>query len=400
LLVVERWLQLPPSESLRLWGTLSEGLQRVHGQRSLAVEAGDEAANVDQGEHLVAIRSLQTSLMIAARTAFTAEDLTRVRDFTAERQFDLVWLPDIEPGEANRYSVVPEAAYHRAFTQLLAAPNPARFYAAYPHAIAPPTDNYPFFFHFFKWRQTPEILASLGKAWQPFGGSGYLVLLVLLVLVVILSAFLILLPLNWLRGGTGDDSGKHEPSPPGYAKRLTVSYLLYFTLLGLGFLFIEIPLLQHFILFLGQPAYAFAVVLSAILVSAGLGSRYLSNRLPLKIVLPLIALLAIIYPLLLPGLFATTLSLSFIWRILLSAIALFPLGILLGVPFPRGLALVGRTAPRLVPWVWAVNGCASVVSAVLAAMIALTWGFSAVLWGAALAYGLAGLVIKEGGRRG
>ena len=72
------------------------------------------------------------------------------------------------------------------------------------------------------------------------------------------------------------------------------------------------------------------------------------------------------------------------------------LGALLGIPFPRGLALAGQTWPELVPWGWAVNGCASVISAVLAAMIALTWGFSAVVWSAALAYGLAGLVIGPG----
>jgi hypothetical protein len=72
---------------------------------------------------------------------------------------------------------------------------------------------------------------------------------------------------------------------------------------------------------------------------------------------------------------------------------LFPLGILLGIPFPHGLRWVNQNSPTLVPWVWAVNGCASVVGAVLAAMVALTWGFSTVLWGAALAYGLAGTVI-------
>ena len=66
-----------------------------------------------------------------------------------------------------------------------------------------------------------------------------------------------------------------------------------------------------------------------------------------------------------------------------------PLGALLGVPFPAGMVLVSETAPGLAPWAWAVNGCASVVSAVLAALVALTWGFSTVLWGAALAYGLA-----------
>jgi hypothetical protein len=395
LLVIERWLQLPPSESLRLWGTMAVGLHHQNETKSPASDRTGAATASNPDAHLMALRSLQTALMIAAKSPLSATDLATTRDFAADRQFDLIWLPDIQQSEANRFGIVPEAAYHRAFADLLASPDTAGFFAEYPYAIAPPTDDYPFFFHFFKWRQTPEILRSLGKSWQPFGGSGYLVLVVLLILVMILSVFFILLPLLWLKDK--DRTGSSEPVAstsiaPG---KLTKTYLLYFTLLGLGFLFVEIPLLQRFILYLGQPAYAFAIVLSVILISAGLGSRFLSNRLPLKIALLLITLLTFAYPLLLPYLFEATLKLPFTERIMLTAVFLFPLGLLLGVPFPRGLVLVGQTAPELAPWVWAVNGCASVVSAVLAAMIALTWGFSAVLWSAALAYGLAGLVIRE-----
>jgi hypothetical protein len=171
------------------------------------------------------------------------------------------------------------------------------------------------------------------------------------------------------------------------------SFFLYFALLGLGFLFVEIPLLQRFILYLGQPAYAFAVVISALLLAAGLGSAYLSRRLSLRMVLPLITLLALIYPWLLPHLFDATLKLPFTGRVLITVVALFPLGVLLGLPFPGGLSLIAQESPRLIPWVWAVNGCASVISAVLAAMIALTWGFALVLWSAALAYGLAWVML-------
>jgi hypothetical protein len=97
--------------------------------------------------------------------------------------------------EENRFSIVPGDPYYHTFAELLATPDSAAFFAAYPYAVAPPTDDHPFFFHFFKWQQIPEILQSLGWSWQPFGGSGYLVLIVLLVLVIVLSAGLILLPL-------------------------------------------------------------------------------------------------------------------------------------------------------------------------------------------------------------
>ncbi|RME42817.1 MAG: hypothetical protein D6796_13880, partial [Caldilineae bacterium] len=372
-LLAERWLQLPPSESLRLWGTALAAARRFGGEGEVA-------------ERVFALRSLQTSLVGVARAPLTAAEAATVRRFAASRQFDLVYLPGMRPEEANRFSVVPEAAYHRAFTDLLAAPDPDAFFAAYPYDVTPPTDDRPFFFHFFRWRQTPEILQSLGRTWQPFGGSGYLVLAALLALAVLLSAGLIVLPLAvWRRRGNGDGAGRGA----------RVRFLLYFALLGLGFLFVEIPLLQRFILYLGQPAYAFAVVVSALLVASGVGSGLLSRRVSLRIALPAIVALAVGMPFLLPSLFRATLAFPFAGRVAVTALALFPPGALMGIPFPRGLARVAAESPGLVPWVWAVNGCASVVASVLAAMLALGWGFSAVLWGAALCYALAGATLAQ-----
>lgn len=367
LLVAERWLQLPPTESLRLWATVRAAW------RALGLEPA--------GAHLAIVRSFQTSLIVAGRQPLAAEALAAIRDFVRTRQFDLVWLPDLAPDELNRYSVIPDDPHHQAFVELETAASPEAFYAAYPFAVAPPTDNHPYFFHFFKWRQTPEILQSLGRTWQPFGGSGYLLLIALLILVIIFSAGLILLPLVVRR------------QPAGRGERWR--YLLYFICLGLGFLFVEIPLLQRFISYLGQPAYAFAVVVSGVLLASGLGSQFLSGRLALRRALPLIVLLALIYPLVLPALFRGTLAWPFAGRVLVTLLALAPLGLLMGVPFPAGLQRVRQAAPGLVPWVWAVNGCASVISAVLAPMVALTWGFSTVLWGAALAYGGAWLVMRR-----
>ncbi|MCL4298931.1 MAG: hypothetical protein KJ077_24555 [Anaerolineae bacterium] len=382
LLVVERWLQLPPSESLKLWGT--------------AIAALRQSDDSPEEQQLLALRTLQTSLIGVARSPLSAEDLTRIRQFAQEHQFDLIWLPGLRPEETNHFSIVPGDPTYHTFAELLHTSDPAAFFAAYPYAVAPPTDDHPFFFHFFKWQQIPEILQSLGWSWQPFGGSGYLVLVVLLALVILLSAGLILLPLLWKK----DEGGRMKDenfSPSSFIPHPS-SFFLYFALLGLGFLFVEIPLLQRFILYLGQPAYAFAAVTSTLLVAAGIGSGYLSSRLSLRLVLLLITLLVISYPFLLPPLFDATLRFPFAGRVAITAVALFPLGLLLGIPFPGGLRLVAQESPGLIPWLWAVNGCASVISAVLAAMVALPWGFSVVLWSAALAYGLAGLVITSASR--
>ncbi len=368
LLLAERWLQMPPSESLRLWST--------------AIAAVDQPA----GPRLLALRTLQTSLVGVAQAPLSAGDLAAIREFASQEQYDLIWLPGLRPEETNHFSRVPGDPYYQTFAGLLTAPDRAAFMAAYPYAITPPTDDAPFFFHFFRWQQTPQIVAMLGKSWQPFGGSGYLVLVVLLAVVVVFSAGLIVLPLL-VRPA---DLAARAPAGPRQR-----AALLYFALLGLGYLFVEIPLLQRFILYLGQPAYSFGVVVAALLAASGLGSRYLSARLPLRLALPLIAGLVVVYPWLLTGLFDLTLSLPFAGRVAITIVAILPLGALLGVPFPAGLARLDSSRPGLIPWVWAVNGCASVISAVLAAMIALTWGFAVVLWAAAAAYGLAGVVVMS-----
>lgn len=359
-LVITRWLQTPPTESLRTLATIEAALRA----RGVARPA----------DHIAAFRSMRTMTFVVTGDPLAAGDREAIREFVASRGYDLVWLPDISPDEVNLRSRLPEPVYYRAFAALLA--DPAGFVRGYEYDIRPPTDDRPFFFHYFRWRQTPEIIAGLGKTWQPFGGSGYFVLVALLVLVAILAALLIVGPLV---------VGRLPAAPAGVRGaawsplQVRVRALVYFFMLGLGFLFVEIPLAQRFILFLGQPVTALAVVLFAILLFSGLGSLT-APRWRLPVALAVLVVVALVTPLALRGMFALGLGWPLAARAVVSVVSLAPLGVLMGVPFARGMALVERVAPGLTPWAWAINGSASVISAVLAVMIALGWGFSAVLW--------------------
>ena len=364
MLVVHRWLQMPPSEEVRVL--------------ALALTALERAGVEDPGGHVVALRSLYTAVLLVKRQEFTSEQLNVVREFSQEKRFDLVYYRGIRRQEVNRYSILDQPVYHEAYAALLGAEDRAEFYAGYPFDVRPPSDDRPFFFHFFRWAQTPEILQALGKTWQPWGGSGYLVLLALLILVLLASLVMVLLPLVLLRS-----RGQIR-----YGERI----FLYFLFLGIGYLFVEIPLMQRFILFLSHPVYALATVLFGLLTFSGLGSL-VSPRLPLiRVIVGLVLLLAC-YPLLLPPMFHWLLGLNLAGRVAASVVMLAPLGFLMGVPFPAGIRLVGRIAPGLVPWAWAINGCASVLSSILAVMIAISHGFSRVLFAGGLAYALALLVI-------
>ncbi len=354
LLMVTRWLQTPPSESIRAFALTVEALER---------SGGDPQAS------LVALRSYRQMLILARRGPFTTEELEVIRAFAEQRAFDLVYAPDIRPQEVNRHNVLPEPDYYRACLELLEAKGRAAWYQAYPFDIEPPTDDRPFFGHFFKWEQAPTVLRMAGHTWQPFGGAGYFVLLALLALALAAAGVLILLPLAGLKR-----RGRSAP----LANQLRGGTLGYFTLLGLGYLCVEIPLLQRFILFLGHPAYAMAVVLFAILLFSGVGSM-LSKRVSLRLVLIMLPALVGGYALGLPQLFGATLALPLWGRLLISVAALAPPGLLMGVGLPKGVALLERRAPELIPWGWGVNGAASVVASILAALLALSFGFTAVL---------------------
>jgi hypothetical protein len=305
-----------------------------------------------------------------------------------QRRFDLVWLPGINPAETNRSNRLPEPVYYLAVRDLLGAPDRAAFYAASAFDMTPPTDNHPFFFHFFTWQQTPELLASLGHTWQPFGGSGYLVLLALLALAVLLGLVLILLPLLFNRAAS-----RSAPPQGGWM-------LLYFALLGFAFLFVEIPLIQRWILLLGHPTYAFAAVVLVLLLCSGAGSALARHPLlPGWISWGFLVALAGFLPWGVMRLSAAMLAWPAWARLAGAVFGLAPLGFLMGLPFPRGLAWLESHAPGWTPWAWAVNGCASVSAAVLAAILALQSGFSLVLWLGAGAYGAAALIFWGVSRR-
>lgn len=360
LLMMTRWLQTPPSESGRLFGMVAQAVAQK---------------GLDPAQHIIAFRSLRTMTILASLEPFEEKSIAKTHQFLQQRGFDAVTYPGLNPQNLNRFNILQEPLYNQLFQEVLTDPQAA--YRSYRYDIRPPTDDHPFFYHFFKWRQTPEILATLGLTWQPFGGSGFFVLVVLLILVTLAAAIFILGPLLvWHRKGL-----RQPPAIPFWRGRV----FIYFSCLGLAFLFVEIPLAQRFILTLGQPVTALAFVLCALLLFSGLGS-FTVERWPLRLALAILVLLVAIYPLLLQPITAVALGLPQWARILLVVLSLAPIGYFMGLPFAGGIKVIERYEPALVPWSWAINGSLSVISSVLAVLVALTWGFSTVLWLGAAAY--------------
>jgi hypothetical protein len=184
----------------------------------------------------------------------------------------------------------------------------------------------------------------------------------------------------------------------GLRSRATGPFLAYFAALGLGFILIELCLMQKFVLFLGSPVYAIAIVLCSLLVSAGMGSALTGRfRVPPAEVIPWVvtAICAILAAdlFLLPSAFHAFLGQSLPVRGLVAFLLLCPTGLLLGMPFPLGIRTVEAECARLIPWLWGVNGYMTVVGSVVSMAIAIRFGFTTTLLVAAGVYALGGLAV-------
>jgi hypothetical protein len=105
--------------------------------------------------------------------------------------------------------------------------------------------------------------------------------------------------------------------------------------------------------------------------------------------------MALVYPILLPVLFRSALGLPLAGRFVIGVMSLAPLGAMMGMPFPKGMAWLESSSPDLIPWAWGVNGAVSVVASALASLVALSMGFTVVLVAGALCYGVAMIVVSH-----
>lgn len=367
LLAVTRWLQLPPRDVLKLVATTIDAL---------------ESLGVDQPEkHFILLRSWNTATLLVSASELTPQQIDTTKVFSKQWSFDLDYFPSMSRDQANIYNILDQTYFFDGVHALL-SPSRDTFIAQYKFNIAPATDNQPYFFHFLNWQTVQELLSLPARQGLPLLEWGSIVVVMTLVQAIVASAVLVLLPLFIFQQKTS------QGKPPKPAP-----ILIYFFSLGIAFMFIEMAFLQKFSLFLYHPLYATATVLCSFLVFAGLGSASV-KRLPdqrvLIYALSGITILTLLYILCLPYLFSALATLEYFEKILAAVFIIAPLAFFMGMPFSYALTRVGEQSPALIPWAWATNGCASVISTSLATLLAMQWGFDFVLIGAIVFYLLAG----------
>lgn len=252
------------------------------------------------------------------------------------------------------------------------------FYDGLSYKVGPITDDSPFFWHFVGFDAVLFGDPHHGQM-NVEEGIGERLLLVLLGVAVAFAALFLLLPMFAIRNVWSEIPYKLNAG-------------LYFAALGLGFMFIEVCLIQRLTLFLGYPTYSLTVTLFSLLISTGIGSllseRYGDERnRTLAGLLGVLVVLVVFYRFGLTPLVDHAVGWPFALRVAITIAVLLPLGVCLGAFMPIGLRAVSSVTPhheQYVAWCWAVNGFCSVVASVLATILAMTTGFNTVI--------LAGLV--------
>jgi predicted membrane-bound spermidine synthase len=372
----------PESQIARLFATARESM-RARGINNLSA-------------HVYAYRD--PSPEQPNRPSFSAGFLLKKSPFTTEELRQIGELLGIGRPPRNPDEPTPEILYspvephpEKVYQALVTSPDLRKIYATETAQIEPATDDRPFFNQHTRWSSinlntfrdlfTQEKQGRLALEDKPVAE---VTLITLLIQAIVIAAVCILLPL-----------ARYSRQTRGRPLRCW-SHLVYFAGLGLGFIMIEIALLQRFTLFLGQPVYTFAAILASLLIFTGIGS-YVSSafqssaRASLRWVIVALVFVLALTAWVTPAIFTAALGLALSWRILIAILLVAPLGVLLGIPFPSGLRIVSAEAPALIPWAWAVNGFFTVIGSVGALIMGMAFGFKLVLTLAALCY-LAALV--------
>ncbi|MFH1992737.1 MAG: hypothetical protein ABIK98_10120 [Pseudomonadota bacterium] len=367
ILIIARKLLLPPSDSIRMWASAYESL------RSIGIERPEH--------HIAMLRNWNTyTLMVSARPL---PDTKMLAEFARNRNFDWIYLEGLARRSANQFNKF-EAPFHfleiNRLAQAYRSGTENDYFKAYLLDISPQTDNRPFPGRFLKWTKLKTLYQSTGSRFYALFMSGEIVVAVVFVEALAVSALLLVLPLAAI---------------PKESQKPNFIHILYFLAVGVGYMFVELFFIKKYIYIFGDPVVSFTVVLTVILVSSGFGGYWSRNIGPCGLRNALLALIVVL-TLIFFGfdlLVHRIIGLSTVFRYLTAILLLIPAGFLAGLPFPLGMRYLFKS-PGERAYAWAANGCASVLTSIACAQIALSLGIHTIIACAAAAYLLAFISAK------
>jgi hypothetical protein len=365
-IAVTAWVDYPSRTSLKLLATL--------------VQTARNNGISKPGNHIAAIRSWGNITFVLKKNPITGQESEIIRAFCSERFFDPLLLPDLQQEERQTYNMIGDTDFFDYVDSILAGKSD--IIDDYGFMISPATDNKPYFSQFLKPGRLRQMSEIFGGDQVPFLELGYLIVIVTLAQSAILAFIFIILPLLRLRKSDRTKAGT----------------LIYFAALGIGYMFVEIILIQRFVLYFGQPVYAISAVISTMLIASGTGSL-LSGKLPatagsLARIGAIITFFLLGYTFFLTPILQWSIAGALPMKIIISLLLIGIPSFFKGMMFPLGIRYLSEYDDSQVPWAWGINGSVSVISTSLAMLIAIEAGFRAVMGVAVICYAIAFLAFS------
>ncbi len=361
-LTFTRWGFDPPRESLRLLSLAMHGLARL--------------GETTPARHVMVLRQNSaiinqwgaTDTVLISRKPFSDADVVRARETAAKAKMQIVYLPGDAPSNP--------------FGQLLTTTDPDKFFHDYPFNVTAVGDDQPFFFYTVQPRDLLTFWRSESKSAADYKINRAVPMLFSLMGISLFATALILVMPRLLLGS-------RLPKEKGVLR-----YLFYFLGVGVGYILIQVALIQKFVLFLGHPTYALIVIVFSMLVASSLGSFYSrkfiagdANR--WRNVLLGVPVLVTILSLASAPLTTALVGLPLALKMLITVLLIAPVAFLMGMPFPTGLSHLEDIHAPSVRWAWALNAASSVLGSASAIFLAIYIGLRATLIVGGLFYLLA-----------
>lgn len=359
ILSVSRGLQTPPRDSFRFL--------------ILAKQALEQRGVKDPENYVLLARNYLAFLLMIGIAPVSTQRKQRFLEVLPGLGMDPEYYPGVRLEEIVPYRNrvmgppgQPYSYYHWGAKTILEG-NPKALIDQWVYDVSPVTDQRPYFHNFFSWKGLGQIFSQLGVEGLRKAELGYLIVIITGICMAFLALPLLLLAV--FRGG-----GRNSPS----AGRLYS--VVYFTCIGFAFLFLEISWLAFFRRIVGDPFLTVTIVLTGLLVSAGVGSMRVGkvgSRLEIVILKAAfwILLILLLYETVVPYLVFPLAQTPSLLRYGIALVLVALPGYWMGVFFPIGLRMVQRHGHSLLPIAWASNGFASVIASPLAQLLSMSYGF-------------------------
>jgi hypothetical protein len=408
----------PPKSVLKLYATMAAASRALD---------GDKMAD----SFFVSSSYLSTATVLYKRGGFTADEIAKLRKHTHEMSFDEIYSPgffydgsetdrtlsgyvaqffsapingppgsdkaatadptgpdptapdDAAPPGGGTEGVLPSVVMGRLAWHSLINGDWPKIAERYVFDTRKLTNDAPYFAAYVKTKDLPAVFSDADRLEPLQDEWGYLLIWATLAIACATAAVLLAIPVIW---GWRSIFSK----TPG--KALSV---VYFACLGAGYIMVEVGLIAHFVMALGNPTVSASILITGMLVFSGLGALISERVLPrARVVMPgiFIAIAALLagYALYLNEALDAIGALPYLARLALCFVFIAPPAFLMGFPMSTAMTTLGRLGKEhLFIWAWGVNGCFSVIGAAAAPVIATNYGLGAVIEIAAFAYFLA-----------